>query len=357
MFDSPGSMTETPKELEQKRRDNNAEKQTETHSCAQISSTTPVPSKWQSLLACRKCKQFLTCYIAKEMLQLAPKLPSNSQTFTTNVQETTHCVACTGEVFPCPQLWSNADKADLRVWLHCIHSTGNQKLLFSPDTDVYHIGLTVVPLVPEGEIVVQLSRSLKEGSKFLSLHLLLEALYNDPDLHGIPLDLRPQVLQSLYVCTGCDYVSFFVGMGKVSFLSTFFQYAAFIAGGTIAPGSIGEVNLDSDSSSCLSFYRLVGSAYFRAHASAFEFTSLVTLYHSVTAKNAIEKHDRWLHIMRKTVWLRADTESKNMPSTTALQLHWWRCSWIIGMWHKSTENDIDMPGTLHNMFHCISTIR
>ena len=39
--------------------------------------------------------------------------------------------------------------------------------------------------------------------------------------------------------------------------STFFQYASFIAGGYEAPGSIGEVILDSDSPACLSFYQLV----------------------------------------------------------------------------------------------------
>ena len=65
----------------------------------------------------------------------------------------------------------------------------------------------------------------------------------------------------------------------MSFLSTFFQYASFTAGGSEAPGSIGEVTLDEDSPACLSFFRLVGATYFRAHASAFEFNSPVTLYH------------------------------------------------------------------------------
>ena len=88
----------------------------------------------------------------------------------------------------------------------------------------------------------------------------------------------------------------------------------------------------------------MGCTYFRAHAAAFEFASPVTLYHSITAISVYEKHDKWLHSIRKTIWLRADTESRNMPSTTALRLHWLRCLWIIGMWHKSTENDIDMPG-------------
>ena len=39
-------------------------------------------------------------------------------------------------------------------------------------------------------------------------------------------------------------MSFFVGFGKVSFLTTFSLYAAFIAGGLDAPGSIGNISLE-----------------------------------------------------------------------------------------------------------------
>ena len=41
-----------------------------------------------------------------------------------------------------PCYHSNAEEADTRVWLHVTHSAGNRKHIFSPDTDVYHIGLT-----------------------------------------------------------------------------------------------------------------------------------------------------------------------------------------------------------------------
>ena len=95
--------------------------------------------------------------------------------------------------------------------------------------------------------MVQLSKSFKDGSKILDLSSLLKALESDPDLLGILPCLRPQALQSLYVCTGCDYVSFLVGMGKVSFLITFFQYASFIAGGIDPCGTIGSVSLDQES--------------------------------------------------------------------------------------------------------------
>ena len=341
VFDSPGSMAETPKELEQKRRDSIVDEQTGSHSCIEIISTTPVPTKWRALLACRKCKHTLTHYLGKEMLLLVQNILSSMQTFVCNVGEVAQSVTSNGEILPSPQLWSNADEADLKVWLHC---TGTQKLLFSPDTDVYHVGLVFVSLLQGMEIVIQLTKTFREGSKVLLLHHLLQSLHSDPDLQGIPSALRPQALQSLYVCTGCEYVSFFRGMGKVSFMSIFFRYASFIAGGSEAPGSIGDVTLDE---AYMSFFCLVGATYFRAHASAFKFTSPVTLYHSVTASNSVEKHEKWLGIIRKAIWLRADTESKHIPSTAALKLHWTRCSWVLKMWHKSIENDIDMPGMSH----------
>ena len=33
----------------------------------------------------------------------------------------------------------------------------------------------------------------------------------------------------LYISTGCNFISFFDGLGKVTFLATFFKYAEFIA--------------------------------------------------------------------------------------------------------------------------------
>ena len=38
-----------------------------------------------------------------------------------------------GESITRPAFSSNLDEADMRIWLHCIHSTGNRLLIFSPD--------------------------------------------------------------------------------------------------------------------------------------------------------------------------------------------------------------------------------
>ena len=156
VFDSPGSMPETPKELEQKRRDKGAN-QDSGHECTEFQGDTAIPAKWRPLLACRRCKKRLILYISSEMLTLASSILSSEQDFICNSAQTAYSVTSNGDKQLCPSLWSNAEEADLRVCLHCVHSAGTRKLLFSPDTDVYHVGLTVASRVPSSHIIVQLS--------------------------------------------------------------------------------------------------------------------------------------------------------------------------------------------------------
>ena len=67
---------------------------------------------------------------------------------------------------------------------------------------------------------------------------LLDAL-SDPDLADIAPNLQPQAMQSLYISTGCDYVSFLQALVRLASCQHF-QYASFIAGGIDPPGSIGD---------------------------------------------------------------------------------------------------------------------
>ena len=112
--------------------------------------------------------------------------------------------------------------------------------------------------MPNIDIWVQLSKKITESSNFTHLNRLLHALNNDPGLASIPSDEQPQSVQTLYVCTGCDYISFFKGMGKVSFLQTFFEHASFIAGDRTLPGSIRNVTTNPNDPALYTFLRLVG---------------------------------------------------------------------------------------------------
>ena len=229
---------------------------------------------------------------------------------------------------------------------HCILPL--QKLLYSPDTDVYHIGLSAISECTECDVIVQLSKNTDDKARYLYMTNLITALQKDPDLSQIPQLIRPQVIQSLYVATGCDYTSFFTGLGKVSFLATFFQHASFIAGCNAPPGTMGEMSTGQDSNSKFSFLRLIGCAYYKQHTSTFRSQTPEALFYSICDTNTVyEHHAKWLAMIRSTVRQRVDTESKSIPSTEALLLHWKRCTWVVAMWHCATLNHINLPGSLY----------
>ena len=220
----------------------------------------------------------------------------------------------------------------------------------------YHIGLSIVGGLQECDVIIQLSKYTDDRARYLHMTNMITALTKDPDLSEIHIQTRPQVLQSIYVATGCDYTSFFNGLGKVTFLATFFQHAAFIAGRNSPPGTIGEMSLDLQSNAKFSFLRLIGCAYYKQHTSGFRSQTPEALFYSVSdAATTSDHHAKWLAMIRSTVRQRVDTESKSMPTTEALLLHWNRCMWIVAMWHSATLNSIDLPGMLghYNVHTCI----
>ena len=52
---------------------------------------------------------------------------------------------------------------------------------------------------------------------------LVKSLELDPDLANIPKQSLNNVFQMLYITSGCDYISYFAGLGKAAFLMHFFN--------------------------------------------------------------------------------------------------------------------------------------
>jgi len=65
--------------------------------------------------------------------------------------------------------------------------------------------------------------------------------------------------------------SFFSQIGKATFLRSFFQYAAFITGRK-SKGSLADTDLEGENykNGFLAFLWLIGTVYFKKHATAFE---------------------------------------------------------------------------------------
>lgn len=75
------------------------------------------------------------------------------------------------------QYGSNAEEADNRMWRNATQSPGSRALLYSPDTDVYNIGLQLVNQ-PSKNYILQLNVPYSSQKKYLNLNM---AFSHDPD--------------------------------------------------------------------------------------------------------------------------------------------------------------------------------
>ena len=247
---------------------------------------------------------------------------------------------------PDPVFSSNAEETDTRLWLHARKTSCANILIMSPDTDVYHIGLPL-KCVTQKEIIVQVNAVNSRQLRLLNLTALVQALCNDPDLAHINPSLRPQILQTLFVVSGCDYISFFSRLGKATFLRYFYQYASFISSGDeTTPGTLADTALQDEvyQQGYLSFIRLIGTVYFKKHSSGFETPSPVAHFKKFSDPSLTvqQQHSRWLEDIRQNIWDRTAFENEMIPSDEALLLHWKRSCWVVHMWQQADRNTMTL---------------
>ena len=139
-----------------------------------------------------------------------------------------------------------------------------------------------LPLVtPQMEVIVQLSHPGDRHLRLLHLHRLigLFTCNRDLELTNLSKDHRTWIMQCLYACTGCDYASFFAGIGKTSFLQVFFEKANFLIGEHSTALSSSNFHAISEKG-FLVFVRLIGMAYFKKHKRAFNEVTAKSLFFS-----------------------------------------------------------------------------
>ena len=351
LFDDPGSLPNTPKQFEHQRRDKQQLK--EDHSCTNLSLDSPIPKNWrENILSCRTCKRTLVVILTKFFLSVVPQNLAPNQKFVTAGgfeginRHKAYTVQQQGAPRCDPLLTCNAEETDTRLWIHVKHSAGLNKLILSPDTDVYHIGL---PLVADTDlkVLVKISQISSKQTRFIDIQALVHALETDPDLAALPRLSIPKIMEMVYVCTGCDYVSFFHGLGKASFMNSLYRCAEFItADKDNTPGSLSDFNEPSNEEGFLSFMRLVGCAYFIKHKSAF----LPTYHTPASHFNSFHKdgqtpqehHHKWLDDLRDRIWGKIKYEEEMVPSSEALHRHWKRSCWIIDMWQQAEKNQMTL---------------
>ena len=211
VFDHANRQHDHPKQIERQRR--NA---TCIHNHTLFHDSLKAPSKWCDHLECTVCKRRIINYTGYSILQMAPSLVAGTQKIIVsgfadgNDQDKAFfSTATTMKVYD-PTLTCNAEEADTRLWLHVIKSVGQKKLIYSPDTDTLFIGMGIVNTITTN-VVIQISKEAT-NKKFIHLNTVVTAIHEDVDLQPIPQEDRTKVLQSLFVVSGSDFTSFFVGL-------------------------------------------------------------------------------------------------------------------------------------------------
>ena len=91
-----------------------------------------IPTSWHDCLHCRYCKRKLVLYIGRAFPDLPPILLHGTQEPVIGgcfegVHQEDAIVISHFSVYVQPNLISNAEEADTRVWLHAYNSCGHKK--------------------------------------------------------------------------------------------------------------------------------------------------------------------------------------------------------------------------------------
>ena len=151
LFDDPECVQQSPKYFERLHRDMTTQLPDD-HHCGEFTSDMIIPPKWRSdILSCRICKRNLVCFLSTYFLTKIQQKLNPQQMFVTaggfrgDQTNKAFFVTSASKEPQCNQsLYCNAEESDTRIWLHVMNSTGTKKLVLSPDTDVYHIGLPII---------------------------------------------------------------------------------------------------------------------------------------------------------------------------------------------------------------------
>ena len=343
VFDHPERLPFNPKDCEHKRRYGNSKNSTSEHTHVKLSPQSPIPRPWREHLECRQCKRSIVEALGLAYLQTAKSHLRENQVFVLAGCFSGKCqddamIIAGNEPVPrsTSQYRSNAQEADMRVWRHAIKSEHQRILVCSADTDVYNIGLVMAK--PNKHYLVQINLP-HTNTMYVDIEKLLTSFQHDPDLASLPQNLLGSIMLQLYIITGCDYISYFSGMGKATFLKLFFQHAEFITSEQ-SDGCLSHI--DTSTTSFYSCIKLIGSAYFKKNlatmVSKLGFETPNHLFNSMNPELTIEdRHKEWYMSIKRVI--RIVSEDQRPPTLTALWKHWTRSCWIKKMWLNSTLPD------------------
>ncbi|XP_072029408.1 uncharacterized protein [Amphiura filiformis] len=328
LFDDAGSQGISPKCIEQERRDHDDEIEKDMYS--EITDTSVLPSNWAGFLKLRKNKHLLCNYLFHRFQEIVgPYLSSDTKFIVSggfhhalndkgprSVCVTRDRVTEYTFQFENNAVSQNHEESDTQIWLHVLDTNCDTVHIRSKDRDIGVIGISHFEKFATKQIYIEFQQ---EPIKYLDLNMLHHAFCNDPDLVSLPAGKIGHIVQVLYIASGCDFVSYFEGQGKSTFLKILCQYCRFIAGQKDSNfGSLHNTDHDSSRLGLLAFYRLIGCVYFQSNrVSLNKYDTPENVFKTCTSTDILTKHHQYLDIIRQGTW-KGEYENSLLPSNAAL---------------------------------------
>jgi hypothetical protein len=205
IYDKVPSKRFDPKQFERSKRDSMAFGKQHEHQCIEFTPHTRTPiNTWNNHLSCRKCKHSIIEALGMSYIVPLRYILSGHQILVIagcfKGQWENDGIIISGDDCNIPQFsdlyTTNIEESDLRIWRHVGQSKASKVLIYSPDTDVYNIGMGTYDEMNK-DIIMQVNVPSKEN-KYVYMSKLIEAFKNDPDLAMVNSDTLNKVMQVLY---------------------------------------------------------------------------------------------------------------------------------------------------------------
>ena len=352
----------TPKCIERDRRDK------EKNKCKpydEVDLKTHTPWKWDDFLANRANKKKLVNFLCEQFIKLGSRLLHNRQTLIVSggfkqpgmANAVVHSEE--EEPFNFRAYCNNHVEADSMVFLHAVNCNPDNApiLIFSIDTDILFIGLHFACQYPDRHFLVHYKSSAGVNN-YVDLNKLLDLMSVNSALCTFDKCQIADEMQALYVCSGCDYVSFFNHYSKNTFFDAYFDNVEFISAESLYSGQLSQADEHDWELGFRAFCRLIGCVFITKCSSSFQYKmkfltkpSPRDIYDKVC-----EEHDtlseqellqEWLDQIRTFIMQSPECTSEQywLPSHDSLMLHWKRCCYVLQIWKQSDLSFMKYPDT------------
>ena len=341
VFDCPSIWGFNLKQKVQEGRDSKY-KETPALETEEIDDSTLIPcttSQWGSFLANRKNKEKLILYIGNQLEASKDRIPAGKTLIVAGCSKDgkTYMVQ-TGEKKEIPELYSNHEEADTRVFVHANWSKQPVVQIVAADTDVFAIALLNFHHFSGRTVLIDQS----DNSRLLHMNALVDAMNEDQDTDVLVLRQRgeigiPYFFGLIHPLIGSDILCSPRSFGAAVVLKACIDFSSYLFSGPKAIQNL--ANQDHDSKEA--YARFILALFKKRYASKIKMPAIEMFANDAKIAEVLET-------VKTEVWVQTIENNTTLPTMECLVLRALNLSFQLKVWTQATKPLIEVPSPLQH---------